>query len=121
MILNWKGKLHVDNSLEKINAYEYEPHQGTRLNDVGDIRITIINEYQFIHPSDSFLYFEGELAAKDKGGKYLKNKTGISVIRNALMNLFKRIKYNIDNDRRVGYNNPGQATTIKGLLSYPKE
>ena len=93
MILNWKGKLHVDNSLEKINAYEYEPHQGTRLNDVGDI--TIINEDQFIHPSDSFLYFEGELAAKNKDGKYLKNETGIGFIRNALMYRFKHIEYSI--------------------------
>ena len=37
------------------------------------------------------------------------------------MYLFKRIKYSIDNDRIEGYNNSGQATTMKGLLSYPKE
>ena len=56
-ILNWKEKSHVDKSLEKINVYEYEPHQRTRLIDDGDIRITNINEDQVIHPSDSFLYF----------------------------------------------------------------
>ena len=84
-ILNWKEISQVDNSLEKINVYEYGPHQGTRLNDVGDIRITINNVDQFIHPSDSFFYYEGELAAKDTGGKYLKNETGIGFIRNALM------------------------------------
>ena len=37
------------------------------------------------------------------------------------MYLFKRIKYSIDNDKIEGYNNVGQATTMKGLLSYPKE
>ena len=46
-MLNCKEKSHVDNSLEKINVYKYEPHQGTRLNDVGDIRIRIITEDQF--------------------------------------------------------------------------
>ena len=114
-ILNWKEKSQIDNSLDKINVYEYEPHQGTRLNDVRDIRITIINEDQFIHPADSFLYFEGELAAKDTGGKYLKNETGIGFIRNALIYLFNCIEYSIDNDRIEGYNNPGQATTMKRL------
>ena len=43
-ILNWKETVPVDTSIEKINQYEYEPHQGTRLNDVGDIRITITNK-----------------------------------------------------------------------------
>ena len=57
-VLSWKDKTFEDSSLEKVNIYEYEPHQGTRLNDVGDIRITINNEDQFIHPSNSHLYIK---------------------------------------------------------------
>ena len=101
---------------KKNNVYEYEPHQGTRLNDGRDIRITIINEDHFIHPSDCFLCFEDELAAKETCAKYLKTETGISFIRNALMHLFKRIEYSIDNDRIEDCNNPGQATTMKWLF-----
>ena len=83
-IINWKEKSHVDNLQKKIIVYEYKPHQGTRLNDVGDVRITIINEDQFIHPSESFLYFEGELATKETGGRYPKTEKEITFIRNAL-------------------------------------
>ena len=100
-----------------MSNHECEPHQSTTLNDVGDIRITIINEDKFFHPSDSFLYSEDELATKETGGEYLKTEDGISTIRNALMYLFKRIEYSIDNGRIEGYDNVGQATTMKGLSS----
>ena len=37
------------------------------------------------------------------------------------MYLFNGIEYSVGNDRIEGYNNPGQATLMKGLLTYPKE
>ena len=117
-ILNWKDKTIEDSSLEKVNIYEYEPHQGTRLNDVGDIRITINNEDQFIHPSNSHLYLEGELLTKT-GTQYPKNESGIGLVNNGLMYLFNRINYAIANNKIEGYNNPGRATTMKGLLTFP--
>ena len=118
-ILSWKDKTVEDSSLEKINIYEYEPHQGTRLNDVGDIRITINNEDQFIHPSNSHLYVEGELIPKSGTTCYAKGECGISLVNNGLMYLFNRIDYSIANNKIEGYNNPGRATTMKGLLTHP--
>ena len=117
-ITNWKESVAVDDSIEKINIYEYEPHQGTRLNDVGDIRITINNEDQFIHPSESSLYIEGELTPKSSGAPYNTNDD-ITLVNNGLMYLFKRIDYSIANKKIEGFNNPGRATTMKGLLTYP--
>ena len=118
-MLNWREKMGEDTSIEKINIYEYEPHQGTRLNDVGDIRLTISNEDQFIHPSESFLYLEGELLKNDDT-TYGDTEKGISLVNNGLMYLFDRIDYSIANKRVEGFNNPGRATTMKGMLTYPK-
>jgi hypothetical protein len=117
-ITSWRETVGVDASIEKINTYEYEPHQGTRLNDVGDIRITINNEDQFIHPARSHLYIEGELTPRS-GRKYTPDECGISLVNNGLMYLFNRIDYAIANTKIEGFNNPGRATTMKGLLSYP--
>ena len=120
-ILSWKEKTVEDSSIEKVNIYEYEPHQGTRLNDVGDIRITINNEDQFIHPSNSHLYVEGELITRAGTGTrtYPKDECGIGLVNNGLMYLFNRIDYSIANNKIEGYNNPGRATTMKGLLTLP--
>jgi hypothetical protein len=118
-MLSWKDTVKVDNSIEKINIYEYEPHQGTRLNDIGDIRITITNEDQFIHPSRSHLYIEGELEPK-AGRSYDVTEDGISLVNNGLIYLFDRVAYTIANKRVEDYNNPGRATTMKGLLTYPR-
>ena len=118
-ILNWKETNAVDNSIEKINEYEYEPHQGTRLNDVGDIRITITNEDQFIHPSQSVLYIEGELVPLRNNNQFDNNDAGITLVNNGLMYLFNRMDYSISNKKIEGFNNPGRATTMKGLLTYP--
>ena len=118
-ILSWKDKTVEDYSLEKVNIYEYEPLQGTRLNDVGDIRITINNEDQFIHPSNSHLYVEGELVTEIGSRTYPKGELGIGLINNGLMYLFNRIDYSIANNKIEGFNNPGRATTMKGLLTFP--
>lgn len=118
-IVEWKQTAGVDTSIEKINTYEYEPHQGTRLNDVGDIRIMIQNEDQFIHPARSHLYFEGELVQARGGAKYTDDECNITLVNNGLMYLFNRIDYSIANKKIEGFNNPGRATTMKGLVTYP--
>ena len=118
-ILQWREKVENDVSIEKINTYEYEPHQGINLNGVGDIRLTISNEDQFILPSDSHLYIEGELV-KHNNTTYAADEAGISLVNNGLMYLFDHIEYSIANQRVEGFNNPGRATTMKGLLTYPR-
>ena len=119
-ILNWNDTVGVDNSIEKINTYEYEPHQGTRLNEIGDIRIIISNEDQFILPSESCLYLEGELVPKDGTANYQESEKGIGLVNNGLMYLFNRVDYSVADKKIEGYNNPGRATTMKGLVTYPK-
>lgn len=116
--LNWKNNIFTDESIEKINYHEYNPHQGVNLNTVGDIRISIQNQDQFILPSKSYLYVEGNLLKNDRT-RYGENEKNISLINNALMFLFDRVEYQIDNKSIEGFSNPGIATTIKSLLTYP--
>ena len=121
MIVKWKETFDTDESIEKINTYEYEPHHGTGLNESGTmIRITIMNEDQFILPSSSHLYFEGELIPKTGNSNYDADECGISLVNNGLMYLFSSVEYRIANKKIEGYNNPGRATTMKGLLTYPR-
>jgi len=116
--LNWKEKILSDESIEKIDYREYNPHQGVNLNTVGDIRISIHNQDQFILPSRSYLYIEG-LLTPEEDGTYDKNESGIALVNNALMYLFDRVGYQIDNKTIESFSNPGIATTMKSLVTYP--
>ena len=116
--LNWNEKLYTDESIEKIDYYEYNPHQGVNLNSIGDIRISIQNQDQFIVPSMSHIYIEGRLLQKD-GQPYDTHQEGITLVNNAMMYLFDRVDYSINNKSIEGYNNPGISTTMKSLVTYP--
>lgn len=118
--LNWQETLPIDESIEKLDYHDYEPHQGIDLNKTGDIRITIQNQDQFILPSKSYLHIEGKLEPLREGLPHYNVGDEITLINNGLMYLFDRIDYLIANERIEGYNNPGVATTMKSLLTYPK-
>ena len=59
-----------DASIEEYEHHEYEPITGTNLNNPGEIRINIETQDLFIHPSESYLIFEGRLT-KDDGQAYV--------------------------------------------------
>jgi hypothetical protein len=117
--LNWKQSLEVDESIEKIDYYEYDPHTGTDLNNIGDIRIVIQNQDNFLLPSQSYLYIEGVLKHRDSS-KISEDQREVTIINNGLMYLFNRVSYQIGNQEIEGYPNPGVASTIKSLLTYPQ-
>lgn len=116
--LNWKEELLIDESYEKINYDEYSPHTGIDLNNVhGDIRIVIRNQDQFLLPSKSYLNIEAQLL-KENGEHYVPDDK-ISLGNNGLMYLFDRVSYHLSNREIESYANPGIASTVKGLVTYP--
>ena len=117
--LMWKDSLQIDESIEKADYHGYDPQSGTDLNESGDIRIFIQNQDQFLLPSKSHLYIEGALRKKD-GSKYDDDESEISIINNGFMYLFDRVSYQISNQEVEGYTYPGRATTMKSLLTYPR-
>ena len=109
-------------SNENISEYEhleYNPIAGTNLNDGGDITITIELQDVFSHPSESFLLIEGELTKND-GTRYVDADV-VTLINNGMMYLFKRIRYDLAEKVIETIQNPGQTTTMLGLLKYPDD
>ena len=73
----------------------------------------------FTHPSESFLLIEGRLTKAD--GTAYANADNISLTNNAMMYLFRDIRYKLWGQEIEKINYVGQATTMLGLLKYPDE
>ena len=107
------------NSIDKYEHFEYEPVVGTNLNNVEDIRINIESQDIFTHPSESFLLIEERLTKAD--GTAYANADNISLTNNAVMYLFRDIRYELSGQEIENINYVGQATTMLGLLKYPDD
>src|SRR5678816_1335956 len=126
--LNWKESSEIDDSIKRFEYQEYEPYTGVDLNTPSDIRISVQNQDEFLLPSRSYIYIEGSLKKED-GSTFEKDQPGtgtgsgkelyINLINNGIMYLFSRIEYQLGNKSMEEYPNPGQASTMKGLLTYP--
>ena len=100
-----------DESIDKYEHFEYEPVAGTNLNNSGgDIRLYIETQDIFTHPSESFLLIEGRLT-KANGTAYA-DADNISLTNNAMMHLFKSIRYELSGQEIEKIIYPGQATTM---------
>ena len=119
-ILRITDPIPSDDSIDKYEDIEYEPVAGTNLNSSGaDIRLTIETQDIFTHPSESFLIIEGELKRNDNN-RYGDNDP-ISLTKSGMMHLFKRIRYDLSGQEIESLQQPGQATTMLGLLKYPDD
>ena len=118
--INWKKDINIDDAYEKIDFHEYSSQTGVNLNtDHGDIRIVIQNQDQFLLPSKSYIYIEAQLLQED-GTEYAEADE-ITLTNNGLMYLFERVSYKISQQELESYSNPGIATTVKGMLTYPDD
>ena len=117
-ILRITDPIISDDSIDKYEHVEYNPVVGVNLNS-GDIRINIETQDIFTHPSESFLLIEGQLI-KDDDTLYADGDV-ISLVNNGMMYLFKNIKYQLSGQDIESLLNPGQATTMLGLLKYPDD
>ena len=91
-ILRITDPIPSNDSIDKYEHFEYDPIMGTSLNNSGGIiRIDIQTQDVFTHPSESFLLIEGRLTKAD--GTAYPNADLVSLTDNAMMHLFKTIKY----------------------------
>lgn len=96
--LDWKESIQIDEPIKKIHYITYEPHIATDINqEIKEIRIVLTGEDQYVLPSESYLYKEGQLTHKNTNN------------------------CSIANQQIEGYNNQGQATIIKMFVKYPSE
>ena len=117
-ILKFTDTPIIDESIEEYEYHEHEPITGTSLNNSGDVRISIESQDVFTHPSESYLIIEGRLTKADRTA--YANADEVALTNNAIMHLFSRIEYHLSNQWIESLNYPGQATTMLGLLKYPK-
>ena len=83
-----------DNSIKKYEYFECELIVGTNLNNSGgDIKLVIESQDIFTHPSENFLLIEGCLTKAD--GTAHANADNISLTNNAMMYLFRNIRYEL--------------------------
>ena len=118
-ILNWTESPSIDESIEKYEFHEYEPVADTNLNKAGEIRINIVLQDLMTHPAESYIQFEGRLTKAD--GAAYANTDAVALTNNGLMYLFKQITYALSNQEIESVYNPGQATTMLGMLKYPDD
>ena len=104
-----------DKSIEEYEHFEYVAITDTNLNDSeGDIRIIIEKQNSFTHPSESYLLIEGRLTKTDETA--YADADNVSLTNNAMMHLFKKIKYQLSDQTIETILYPGQVTTMLGLL-----
>ena len=116
-ILRITDSILNDDSIDKYEYFEYCPITGTNLDNIGDIRINIESQDIFTHPSESFLLIEGRLTKANDGTDYA-NADNISITNNAMMYLFRDIRYELSGHEIEKVNYVGYATTMLGLLKY---
>ena len=123
-ILQITEDIPVDDSIYEYEYKEYNPITGTDLNR-GSIVITIESQDIYTHPAESFLIVEGQLIkeARDGAGRaqYYADADVISLINNGMMYLFSDVRYHLASHEIEVLQNPGQATTMLGMLKYPDD
>ena len=116
-ILQITEDIPVDDSIYEYEYKEYIPIAGTNYNR-GSIVITIEAQDIYTHPAESFLIIDGQLLP-DAGGVY--DGDNITLINNGMMYLFSDVRYHLASHEIEVLQNPGQATTMLGMLKYPDD
>ncbi|XP_065658177.1 uncharacterized protein LOC136082687 [Hydra vulgaris] len=106
----------IDNGIEDS---EYEPIVETNLN-FGDIKIIVPEQNLFSLPSKAYLLFKGQLVKLSDGPAYA-DADPVALKNNGIMHLFSKITYQLGNQDIEAIYNPGQATTMLGLLNYSND
>ena len=123
-ILQITEDIPVDDSIYEYEYKEYNPIVGTDFNR-GSIVLTIESQDIYTHPAESFLVIEGRLIKRDRDNagriQYYANADIITLINNGMMYLFSDIRLHLASHEIEVLQNPGQATTMLGMLKYPDD
>ena len=110
-----------DESISSMNFYEYTPQtQANNNTDGHQISITINNQDIYTLPSKSYISLKGQIRRADNNNPYAAADE-IALINNAMMYLFRGIKYELGSTTIESINHPGQITSMLGYLSYPDD
>ena len=115
-MLEIEGESQVDDSIQAYKRFPYLPISGTNLNNANPIVIRVENSDNYFRPCDSEIEFEGTVVKADDT-VYKKADKKLALMNNALMFLFDNIKYELSSTEIESVYQPGQATSMFGLLT----
>ena len=118
-VLKVEGAVQEDNSIISQQPFPFNPITGTQYNNAGIIQINIENQAEYLLPSQSWLQIDGRLL-KANDQAYVLANDDVAMINNAPMYCFSNIKYHLGGNEIESINEPGQATTMMGLLKYER-
>ena len=114
MAFNLTEVVQEDSSIVSQQSFPFNPITGTQYNNAGIVQINIENQAEYFLPSQSWLQIDGRLL-HDNDGAYAVGDN-VALINNAPMYCFSNIKYYLGGNEIESVNEPGQATTMLGLL-----
>ncbi len=117
--LKWTEQPEEDNTIRRCEYIEARPVVGTNLNAISDIIIEIEQQGIYLLPSKAHIVFEGRLIKADDTP--YADADAVTLTNNGLMYLFSQISYQLSEQPIETVNNPGQATTMLGMLQYPND
>ena len=116
-ILNVTEDVQFDNTIAVLEYHSYLPYVGTSFGHNDEIRIPLQQTDVYTLPSDSYLYFEGEILNPTEMGKV---PTTLKLVNNFICHLFDEIRYEINGQTVDRVRNPGITVTLKNLVSLNK-
>ena len=119
MALNVEEKIQEDTSITSQQPFPFNAITGTQYNNAGIIQINIENQAEYFLPSQSWLQIDGQLQLAN-GNPYAA-AANVALVNNAPMYCFSNIKYHLGGNEIESVNEPGQATTMMGMLKYQRE
>ena len=129
-IYQWPEAVLIDETTEEYEYFEYSPDSETieSLNGIREIRFNIDALSTFIHPSKSFLYFEGQILRNDNDQSWgvnplrtARDNTHISLANDGILHLFSEMKYSINGQPIEDILNPAISSIMLGMLRYPDD
>ena len=131
-IYQWPEAVLMDETTEEYEYFEYSPDSETieSLNGVREIRFNIDALSTFIHPHNSYLYFEGQILRRnDNNNQPFSTKNDfsanldddVSLANDGIMHLFSEMKYSINGQPIEDILNPAISSIILGMLRYPDD
>ena len=128
-IYQWPEAVLIDETTEEYEYFEYSPDSETleSLNGIREIRFNIDALSTFIHPSKSFLYFEGQILRSDNitfNANVARNAGvdhNVTLANDGIMHLFSEMKYSINGQPIEDILNPAISSVMLGMLSYPDD
>ena len=120
-IYQWPEVVLIDESTEEYEYFEYSPDSETieSLNGIREIKFNIDALSTFIHPHESFLYFEGQIL-KDDNDNFDENDN-VTLVNDGIMHLFSEMKYTINGQPIEDILNPAISSIMLGMLRYPDD